>query len=68
MSKGRKLRGIENIAKYIGFSIPTVTGWIQKENFPATRTQGDAGIYISSTGQIDKWWDEKIKSREKRRW
>lgn len=63
---GRKLRGIENIAKYIGFSIPTIMAWIQNENFPATKTQGDTGIFISSTNQVDKWWDEKIKSRKGR--
>lgn len=63
---GRKLRGIENIAKYIGFSIPTVMSWIQSENFPATRTQEETGIYMSSTGLVDKWWDEKIKSRKGR--
>jgi len=65
-NEGRKLRGIDEISKYIGFSIPTIMTWIQNENFPATKTQGITGVFISSTSQVDKWWDNKIKSRPRR--
>jgi len=66
VDSGAKLRGIDMISKYIGFSIPTVMTWIQLEDFPATKTQEETGIYISSTTLVDAWWDKKIKSRKRR--
>ncbi len=53
--ENRQLKGMRDICQYVGFSESTVLGWIRSAAFPAKKTAGAGGIWVSSTNQVDQW-------------
>ena len=51
----RKLKGMNDICNYTGFSESTILIWIRDRDFPAKKV---GGSWISTTKQVDKWWEE----------
>ncbi len=52
---GRPLKGMKEICQYVGFSEATVLTLIQGAKFPAKKTKGAAGTWVSNTASIDRW-------------
>ena len=56
MAEGRKiLTGLEEICTYTGFSKNLVMELIRSAKFPARKTAGEKGVWISNIESIDKW-------------
>lgn len=56
-SKNRRgiITGMKEIIDYSGLSESVIVYLIQEASFPAKKTKGDAGTWISNTDAIDEW-------------
>ena len=53
-----KLNGMDAIAKYYGYSAPTILALIRNRGFPAVKPSG--GSWVSDTELVDQWRRKQI--------
>ena len=61
---GRPLKGMKEICQYSRLSEATIISLIKTANFPAKKTSGVVGIWISNTASIDRWTVVFCESKE----
>lgn len=60
---GQMLTGMRQICSHTGLSEATILDLIMSSEFPARKTKGGDGIWISNRASIDRWSEEFSESK-----